>query len=118
MKIGEFIKNRRRELGLDQSDIAKACGVSTPTVCQWETGEIANMKRDKIVSLSRVLNVSPLALLQEEISDDFTITAEERRLVELYRKMSKPIRSVLMTNAEALAGQFGDEGHSFMEVAK
>ena len=41
MKIGEFIKRRRKELNLSQSDIADALFVTIPTVSKWENKESA-----------------------------------------------------------------------------
>lgn len=57
------LKARRESLGLSQEDIAKKINVTRGTVSKWEKGDIANMKRDKIASLSRVLKINPLLLL-------------------------------------------------------
>lgn len=53
-----YLSQRRRELGLTQKEVADAVGVSEATVSRWESGEIANMRRDRIVSLARILNCS------------------------------------------------------------
>lgn len=65
------IKIRREELGLDQRDIAEACGVAISTVSRWESGDIENMKRSYIVALAKALKVSPLDILDDEDSDDY-----------------------------------------------
>src|SRR3990167_3741304 len=36
--LGEHIKRRRLELGLEQKDVAKQLGVTTDTVLNWEKG--------------------------------------------------------------------------------
>lgn len=41
------------------ADVAQSVGVSEATISRWESGDIANMKRDKIVSLAKALHVSP-----------------------------------------------------------
>lgn len=38
MSIGENIKNRRKNAGMSQSDLAAAVGVSVPMICQIERG--------------------------------------------------------------------------------
>ncbi len=61
--INIIIKNRRLELGLTMLDLAKKVGVSEGTVSRWESGDIANMKRDKIVALAKALNLSPAIIM-------------------------------------------------------
>ena len=69
MEIKELIKNRRLELGLTMKQVAKAVGVSEGTVSRWESGEISNMRRDKIALLAEVLQINPRILMgwDEEI---------------------------------------------------
>ena len=66
--VHEALSNRRRELGLTLGDVAKHVGVSTGTVSRWESGEIDNMRRDRIAALAQILQVSPLFVmgLEEE----------------------------------------------------
>lgn len=59
MNTNELIKLRRKELRLTMREIAEAVGVSEATVSRWESGNIANMGRDKIALLSKVLKISP-----------------------------------------------------------
>lgn len=59
METKQIIKNRRIELGLTLLDVAKYVGVSEATVSRWESGDIANMKRDKISLLAEVLRIFP-----------------------------------------------------------
>ena len=59
MDISEKLKIRRKELDLTMLEVAQKTGVSEATVSRWESGDIANMRRDKIVLLARALQVSP-----------------------------------------------------------
>ncbi len=59
MKTGDLIKQRRKELRLTMKEVADFVGVSEATVSRWETGNIANMGRDKIASLAEILKLSP-----------------------------------------------------------
>lgn len=74
MTIGEIIYNRRKELGLTLEEIGNATGVSKSTVKKWENGFIANMRRDKIEKLAKILQISPIVLLG--IDDDYAETHE------------------------------------------
>lgn len=55
--IKDIIRNRRKELGLTLLDVAKSCNVSEATVSRWESGDIGDMKRSRILSLSKVLKI-------------------------------------------------------------
>lgn len=74
MTVGEIIYNRRKELGLTLEEIGNATGVSKSTVKKWENGYIANMRRDKIEKLAKVLQISPIVLLG--IDNDYAQTLE------------------------------------------
>ena len=58
------IHDRRKELNLTLEDIGKAVGVSKSTVKKWESGFIKNMRRDKIILLAKILEVSPIDILK------------------------------------------------------
>ena len=53
------IKSRRKELNLTLEQVGDLVGVGKSTVRKWETGDLENMKRDKIVKLAKALRVSP-----------------------------------------------------------
>ena len=63
METKDIIKKRRVELGLTMKEVADAVGVSEATVSRWESGDIANMKRDRIEALAIALDVSPMLIL-------------------------------------------------------
>ena len=61
----ERIKQRRKEIGLTQLDVAKAVGVSKTSVSQWESGD-TNPKGENLYSLCRILQCEPDWLLYGE----------------------------------------------------
>lgn len=78
MEVFEIIKNRRIELGLTMKDVADAVGVSEGTVSRWESGDIANMRRDRIHALSKVLSIDPAIILGiEDSTANRTVTDED-----------------------------------------
>lgn len=68
--VSQIIKGRRLELGLTQLYVANKVEVSEGTVSRWESGNIANMGRDKIAALAAVLKLNPgiIAGWDEEVS--------------------------------------------------
>ena len=62
-EVKDIIKTRRLQLGLSYSELGKMCRVDKTTAWKWELGKIENMKRDKMVLLSKALDISPLVLL-------------------------------------------------------
>lgn len=63
MATNEIIKSRRLELQLTLREVADAVGVSEGTVSRWESGDIANMRRDKISKLAEVLRIDPSVIM-------------------------------------------------------
>ena len=63
MSISVVLRDRRQELGLTLKEIALAVGVSEATVQRWESGNIRNLRQDKIVKLADALRVSPAFLM-------------------------------------------------------
>jgi transcriptional regulator with XRE-family HTH domain len=61
--VHEIIKERRESLGYSLNELAERIGVNRSTVMRWENGDIENMKRDKIVSLSESLKISPAVIM-------------------------------------------------------
>ena len=62
-KINNLLKQKRKNKGLTMKQVAEAVGVSEATVSRWESGNIANMGRSKIYSLSKILELSPSEIM-------------------------------------------------------
>ena len=61
--MAQRIKDLRLAKGLTLEQVASVVGVGKSTVRKWETGMIANMRRDKIASLAQALGVTPEYLM-------------------------------------------------------
>ena len=57
------IKELRQQQGLTLEQVANIVGVGKSTVRKWETGMIANMRRDKIAALAKALGTTPMYLM-------------------------------------------------------
>lgn len=103
LELYEKIKARRLELGLTLEDVGNIVGVGKSTVRKWETGNITDMKRDKIALLSKALKVSPLFIMgiEEELPKP-TITEKEKELLSYYNQLNELGKDKLIEEAEDL----------------
>lgn len=60
------LKQRRMELGLTMAEVAKAIGVSEATISRYESGNIKNMRRDRVAKYAKALCVNPSEFILEE----------------------------------------------------
>ena len=63
MNMGERIKQLRQEKGLTQEELGKYIGVKKAAIMKYEKGNVKNMKRSSIETLSNLFNVSPSYLM-------------------------------------------------------
>lgn len=72
MEIKDKIKSRRLELGLTLDEVAQKIGVAASTFQRYESGEIKNMRRDKVKKIADVLELSPYYLMGWSEQSDTT----------------------------------------------
>lgn len=106
MELKDIIKLRRKELNLNLLDVAKACNVSEATVSRWESGNIGQMKRNRIAALSKVLDLSPAILVgttENNVDDNVELIVdlsnEEHDLLNVYRALDEKGRHTVNTVA-------------------
>lgn len=63
MEVKDILKSRRQELNLTMKEVATSVGVNEGTISRWESGNIANMKKDKIMALAKALQISPAVII-------------------------------------------------------
>lgn len=102
MDTKDILKSKRKELNLSQKEVADYVGVSEATVSRWESGNIANMGRDKIALLSEILKISLSVIAGYADINDFEIpfilTKEEKELITAYRnkpEMQEAVNTLL-----------------------
>ena len=61
--MGARIKERRKELGLTQTELGKYIGVQSAAIAKYEKGRVSNIKRDNIAILAKVLKCDPVWLM-------------------------------------------------------
>lgn len=97
MELKTIIANKRNELGLTLEDVAKICNVSISTVKRWESGEIVDIKRDKVVKLAQALHTTPAYIMgwEDEDMTKYEIDREAREMMDAYKHASPEIRAVI-----------------------
>lgn len=88
--IGKILRKRREDLALTQRDVANHVGVTESAVSRWESGNIDNMRRDKIANLAEVLQVSPLLIMgaEEFVDKPPTLSFEQAALLSDFDSMN------------------------------
>ncbi len=90
-ELSRKIKELRLANGMTLEQVASVVGVGKSTVRKWETGMIANMKRDKISLLAKALSTTPAYLMgweDEPIKPTIQeLTDGEKQLLDLFRRV-------------------------------
>lgn len=90
--MAQRIKELRKKNNLTLEQVANIVGVGKSTVRKWETGMIANMKRDKISALAIALGTTPAYLMgwdeeEKNSPNELQLTEGEKMVLELFRKI-------------------------------
>lgn len=98
MELKNIIKSEREKRNMTMKELADKVGVSEGTISRWESGEIANMRRDKILSLSLTLDI-PLGTIMgweqdekhktKEKNESNTLTPDIQKLLSDYDKLNE-----------------------------
>lgn len=94
MELKDILRNRRIELGLTLEEIAQLVEVVPATISRWESGAIANMRRDRIVKYAKALKISPAVIMEwnnnqvVEPAPAHDFSAEELALIQQYRQLN------------------------------
>lgn len=99
--MAQRIKTLRQQKGLTLEQVAEVVGVGKSTVRKWETGLIANMRRDKIADLAKALGTTPAYLMgwkveepkKEKDPSEPKLTEVEKLMLELFRKIPEDKQS-------------------------
>lgn len=110
--MAQRIKALRQEKGLTLEQVADVVGVGKSTVRKWETGMIANMRRDKIADLAKALGTTPAYLMgwKEEDTKNETspsepsLTEGEKVLLDLFNRVPEDKQQLVLQMIRAALG--------------
>ena len=91
----------RKKHGLTLEQVANVVGVGKSTVRKWETGMIANMRRDKVALLAKALHTTPAYLMgwtEEEIPSaaEPKLSEGEEMLLDLFRRIPEEQQKMVL----------------------
>ena len=103
------IRELRQEKGLTLEQVATVVGVGKSTVRKWETGMIANMRRDKIADLAKALGTTPAYLMgwdeEESVApSEPQLTEGEKTLLDLFNRVPKDQQQLVLQMIRAALG--------------
>lgn len=84
-----ILKEKRLEKNMTLEQVGNLIGVGKSTVRKWENGMIENMGRDKIILLSRALNISPLDILEMNTDDG------KEDIKDIYLRLNKENQAIV-----------------------
>ena len=115
MGLPQNIKERRKELGLTLAEIAKMVGVTEATVQRWESGNIKNLRQERIASLAVALGTTPAYLMgweNESTNEEKPPTPEEQerkakkqQLIAILDDLSEQELDFLFAQLQGLAAR-------------
>ena len=103
MKVYEKIFARLDELNMSQSELSRRTGISTSTINDWKKKKI-NPQADKLIVISRALDMSLADLLGDDGAENTGVdySAEEKYLVECYRRSDDHVRKHMLRYMELI----------------
>lgn len=90
-----ILKEKRLEKNMTLEQVGNLIGVGKSTVRKWENGMIENMGRDKIILLSRALNISPLDILEMNTDDG------KEDIKDIYLRLNKENQAIVYDFAKS-----------------
>lgn len=79
--------------------VGQLVGVGKSTVRKWENGMIENMGRDKIVALSKALNISPLDILG--LTDDESVEPIIEKTIQKMKQLEESRQKIVLDTANS-----------------
>lgn len=102
MSFGKRLRERRIELGMSQSELARMLGVSSAAVSNYESGQNA-VREDVLLRLFHVLDTDPNYLYQDSIPPrNFVCSVDEKSLIMKYRVLNSVGQQALHSLADSL----------------
>ena len=91
MSVGQRIKMAREQKNMTLDEVAKRCETTKQTIFKYENEIVTNIPYDKIVLLSKALDVSPSYLFgweeKESSPREPKLTEGEELMLKLFRQI-------------------------------
>ena len=91
MSVGQRISAARERKNMTLEEVAKRCETTKQTIFKYENEIVTNIPYDKIVLLSKALDVTPSYLFgweeKESSPSEPQLTEGEKMMLELFRRI-------------------------------
>lgn len=125
--LGQRIRQRRKQIGLNQRQLSKAAGVSYSSISLWEADNTAP-RGENLHKLSQALQCSPTWILfgdedktpREAIPMDapLELSEEENELLQLYRALPESEQIAHIRELKARVENFNRLFNELLEARK
>jgi len=106
MSVGDNIKARRKQLGLNAEALARKIGVSPSTIYRYENGDIEKIDSAKLIPIADALLTSPSTLMGWEDGEKepprHETTPSEAALLDAFRRLDAEGQDKVVSYAEDL----------------
>jgi transcriptional regulator with XRE-family HTH domain len=127
MTLGQRIRQRRKQMGLSQSGLSKAAGVSDSSISLWESDNTAP-RGANLHKLASALQCSPTWILfgdedktpeePQAVDDIHHLTEDEQELLRLYRALPESEQLSQINGMKARVENFNRLFSELLEARK
>lgn len=105
MSVGQRIALARERRNMTLEEVARLCETTKQTIFKYENGIVTNIPYDKILLLTKALDVSPSYLFgwNEDSPSEPQLTEGEELMLEVFRLIPKEQQRVFLEMGRAYA---------------
>ena len=107
MSVGLRIKIAREQRNMTLDEVAKRCETTKQTIYKYENEIVTNIPYDKIVLLSKALDVTPSYLFgwdeKESSPSELQLTEGEHMMIDIFRLIPEEQQRVFLELGRAYA---------------
>ena len=111
MSVGQRIKIAREQKNMTLDEVAKRCETTKQTIYKYENEIVTNIPYDKIVLLSKALDVTPSYLFgweeKESSPSEPQLTEGEKVLIDLFRRVPEEHQQIVLQMIRAALSNQG-----------
>lgn len=108
MSVGQRIKAAREKRDLTLEEVAKRCETTKQTIYKYENDIVTNIPYEKIVLLSKALDVTPSYLFgwdkKESSPSEPVLTEGEKAILELFNRIPEDQQKLVLQMIRAAVG--------------
>ena len=107
MSVGQRIALAREQRNMTLEEVARLCETTKQTIFKYENGIVTNIPYDKIVLLSKALDVSPSYLFgwdeKKSSPSEDELTEGEKMMIDIFRLIPEDQQRVFLEMGRAYA---------------